>query len=136
MVGDARRMLERERQQFDVLVVDAFSSDAIPMHLLTLECARLYKAKLKPGGALLIHISNKSVDLAPIVRGFGRELGWDAVRLHSKGRYGSTWMMMTDNADLLALPAIREITTVYGAQEPAPMVWTDDFASLWRVLRF
>ena len=136
VVGDARRMLERERGQFDVLVVDAFSSDAIPTHLLTLECARLYQNKLKPGGALLIHISNKSVDLAPIVRGLGAALGWNAVRLHSEGRYGSTWMLLTGNAELLALPAIREITTVYGDREPAPMVWTDDFASLWRVLRF
>ena len=136
VVGDARRMLEREREPFDVLVIDAFSSDAIPTHLLTQECARLYKAKLKPGGALLIHISNKSVDLAPIVRGFSQPLGWPAVRLHTKGLYGSTWMLMTGNNDLLAVPAIQEMTTVYTARDPAPLTWTDDFASLWRVLRF
>jgi hypothetical protein len=136
VLGDARRMLEREREPFDVLVVDAFSSDAIPTHLLTLECARLYQERLKPGGALLIHISNKSVDLAPVVRGFAKPLGWEAARLHAKGFYGSTWMLLTDNADLLAVPAIREMTTVYGTRDRAPLVWTDDFASLWRVLRF
>jgi len=136
VVGDARRMLELDRGVFDVLLVDAFSSDAIPTHLLTLECARLYKARLKPGGALLIHISNKSVDLAPVVRGFAKQLGFEAVRLHSKGFYASTWMVLTDNAELLALPAIREITTVYGARDREPLTWTDDFASLWRVLRF
>ena len=136
VVGDARRMLERERERFDVLVIDAFSSDAIPMHLLTLECARIYQAKLKPGGALLIHISNKSVDLTPVVRGFAQKLGWEAARLHTKGQYGSTWMVLTDNAELLALPAIRELTTVYTPKDRAPLVWTDDFASLWRVLRF
>ncbi len=136
VLGDARRRLEREREPFDVLVIDAFSSDAIPTHLLTLECARIYQAKLKPGGALLIHISNKSVDLAPVVRGFGQRLGWPAARLHTKGQYGSTWMLLTENADLLALPAIREITTVYGKKDLTPLVWTDDFASLWRVLRF
>ncbi|MBY0505295.1 MAG: fused MFS/spermidine synthase [Bryobacteraceae bacterium] len=136
VLGDARRTLEREREPFDVLVVDAFSSDAIPTHLLTLECARLYQSKLKPGGALLIHISNKSVDLAPVVRGFAGPLGWRAARLHAKGYYGSTWMVLTDNAALLELPAIRDLTTVYTAKDRAPLIWTDDFASLWRVLRF
>jgi len=136
VLGDARQMLEREREPFEVLVIDAFSSDAIPTHLLTLECARIYKAKVKPGGALLIHISNKSVDLAPVVRGFARELGWEAARLHTKGQYGSTWMLLTDNADLLGSAAIREMTTVYGPKDGSPLVWTDDFASLWRVLRF
>ncbi len=136
VVGDARQMLERETGRFDILVIDAFSSDAIPTHLLTLECARLYQAKLRPGGALLIHISNKSVDLAPIVRGFGQQLGWPAARLHTKGLYGSTWMVLTENTELLAVPAIREMTTIYGERDLTPLVWTDDFASLWKVLRF
>lgn len=136
VVGDARQMLEREREPFDVLIVDAFSSDAIPTHLLTLECARLYQSRLRPGGALLIHISNKSVDLAPIVRGLARYLGWPAARLHTKGLYGSTWMVLTENAELLAVPAIREMTTIYNERDLAPLTWTDDFASLWKVLRF
>ncbi len=136
VLGDARRMLELEPGQFDVLLVDAFSSDAIPTHLLTIECAKVYQRRLKPGGAILIHISNKSVDLAPVVRGFAAKLGWQAARLHSRGFYGSTWMLLTDNQELLSLPAIRDITTVYGPKDKPPLVWTDDFASLWQVLRF
>ncbi len=71
--GDARLMLEQEllddgSQQFDVLIMDAFSSDAIPMHLLTTECVEMYWKHLKPDGILVVNISNRNVDLTPIIR--------------------------------------------------------------------
>ena len=89
-LGDARIVLEREiaegrKNDFDIFVVDAFSSDAIPVHLLTKECADLYKQRLKPGGLLMMHISNRSLNLEPVVRGIAEHLGWKAYDFISSG---------------------------------------------------
>src|SRR5207248_4401523 len=74
-LGDARLSLERERpQNFDVLALDAFSSDAIPVHLLTVEAFKTYLRHLKPGGVLAVHISNRYLDLVPVVQQAGRRL--------------------------------------------------------------
>ena len=75
-MGDARLSLEREPpENFDVLVVDAFSSDSIPVHLLTKEAMALYFHHLKPDGILAVHISNRYLDLEPVVEGESRALG-------------------------------------------------------------
>jgi len=133
-MGDARVQLEREQpQNFDVLAIDAFSSDAIPVHLLTAECADLYRRHLKPGGLLLLHISNKSLDLQPVARGMAQHLGWHTLFVNTEddnttGEYGSDWMIITQNEAFL-----DQLGT--DRHEPNPMVWTDDFSSLWKVLR-
>ena len=68
-MGDARLSIERQgKQNFDVLAVDAFSSDSIPIHLLTEEAFKLYFERLKPNGVLAVHVSNKYLDLKPIVK--------------------------------------------------------------------
>jgi spermidine synthase len=75
-MGDARLSLEREApENFDVLVVDAFSSDAIPVHLLTEEAMQLYFRHLRPDGVLAVHISNRYLDLQPVVEGEAQALG-------------------------------------------------------------
>ncbi len=74
LIGDGRKSLEKEPQQFDVIVLDAFSGDAIPMHLLTLQAGDIYRRHLKPGGALAIHITNAHVDLRPVVTGLAKAL--------------------------------------------------------------
>ena len=83
VLGDARVQLERElaagrSHDFDLIAVDAFSGDAIPMHLLTAECAEIYRQRLAPGGIIALHISNRALNLEPVTRGMARYLGWQA----------------------------------------------------------
>ncbi|HUV37987.1 MAG TPA: fused MFS/spermidine synthase [Planctomycetota bacterium] len=143
LLGDARNVLEDqlkrgEPQQFDVLVVDAFSSDAIPMHLLTRECAETYFKHIKPDGFLAVHISNRYVDLKPVVRGFAEEFGRTAVLVEDwavadKGIYGGTWVLVTQNEDFLNSDRYASVRAWPKGAEP--LVWTDDYSSLFRVLK-
>jgi SAM-dependent methyltransferase len=146
VLGDARVQLERELAsdhagQFDVIAVDAFSSDAIPMHLLTAECGDIYRRHLAPGGLLLFHISNRLLKLDPVTRGLARHLGWEAVRFltprnDQTGESVARWVLMTANTAFLEMPEIGLNVTGWGKGEPPPIAWTDDFASLWHVLSF
>lgn len=141
ILGDARLSLQWQQDAFDALIVDAFSSDAIPTHLLTAECGRIYKRHLARDGALLIHISNRSVDLAPVVRGLAADMGLGIKRLHTAGdrsnaTYAATWMLLTNNTALLDDPVLYVSEEKFTAKDRAPLLWTDDFSSLWPVLRF
>lgn len=143
VVGDARVCLERElqsgSQQFDVLCFDAFSGDAIPMHLLTQECFETYRQHLAPGGLLVVHISNNNVDLAPVVRGLAADIGFDVRSVGSgddraQATQRSDWLILTQNKEFLqddeAAAHFRPISSTR-----APIVWTDDFGSLHQVLK-
>jgi spermidine synthase len=144
VLGDARVQLERElaagrSQDFDLIAVDAFSSDSIPMHLLTAECAEIYRRRLAPGGVLALHISNRTLELDPVARGMARYLGWNAVQIVSgddpkTGESSSHWVLLTSNQDFLE--RVRLTYHPSGWTSRAPIVWTDDFASLWHVLKF
>lgn len=138
--GDARTSLARERpQNFDVLAVDAFSSDAIPLHLLTTEAIGLYRKHLAPGGILAFHISNQYLNLAP-------EIAQLAIATHmqsrlietpsndSDGSYRATWVLLTNSSTFFERPEIA------AAIEAAPTVpglrpWTDDYSSLLPILQ-
>jgi spermidine synthase len=86
VIGDARLKLdEAAPASFDILVIDAFSSDAIPMHLLTKEAFAIYKRVLRPGGLLMIHISNRHLELRPVVRTGGESVGMTGL-LAGRGR--------------------------------------------------
>ncbi|MCA9179208.1 MAG: fused MFS/spermidine synthase [Planctomycetales bacterium] len=142
-LGDARVMMDRElettgSQRFDVIVVDAFSSDAIPVHLLTLECADVYKQQLKSDGILAIHISNRFLDLNPVTKAIAEHLQWSVVRVDNDsddatGVYGSTWILVTNNQEFLNNPEVEGVDSPWD-DDLAPLPWTDDFASLWQVL--
>lgn len=143
ILGDARVSLEREladsgSQQYDLLIVDAFRSDAIPSHLLTRECAETYFRHLKEDGALLFHISNRCVDLEPVVRGLAAAHDRPVARCHAgfeseRGAVTATWMVVTRNSGLRSrLMAADEMP---GQSEPGEILWTDDFSALWPVLR-
>ena len=146
VLGDARVLLERELASghsgdFDVIAVDAFSGDAIPTHLLTAECGDLYRRRLAPGGLLLLHISNRSLDLEPVARGLARRLGWKAVLFVSgphdeTGELSSKWVLVTANSAFLEQPGIADRVSAWSDPKRSPITWTDDFASLWHVLRF
>lgn len=146
VLGDGRIELERELsrgepQGFDILVIDAFSSDAIPLHLLTTESFEVYRRHLKPDGAILFHISNQSLDLAPVIYGLASTFGMEAVRIVNsavpeRGVSFSVWAIVTSNGDFLNVGPIRDVAQPLADSVKAPLVWTDDFASLWQVLRF
>jgi spermidine synthase len=144
VLGDARVELERElasghSHDFDLIAVDAFSSDSIPVHLLTAECADVYRSRLAPGGVLALHISNRVLNLDPIARGMAQHLGWTAVPIFapdnpSIGESTSRWVLMAADAAFLQRAGIAQRTSQW--TDRAPIVWTDDFSSLWHVLNF
>ncbi len=146
VLGDARLQLDTELRNgaptpFDVLAVDAFNSDAIPIHLLTREAVDIYWKHMAPDGLLLFHISNHSLDLAPIVRAHAEYLGCEAARIIASGSEAkdtnyNTWVVVTQNREFLESPAIQSAVDPWTERDAAPLVWTDDFAGLWQVLKF
>ena len=133
--GDARTSLAAESpRNFDVLVIDAFSGDAIPLHLLTSQAVALYRRHLAPGGILAFHISNHHVDLEPEVALLAKAAGMQAMRVSSAaneetGAYTATWMLLTDNAEFFSLPAVRSLIRK-PVKNPSVHLWTDDYSSL------
>jgi len=144
VLGDARVQLERELAagksgQYDLIAVDAFTSDAIPFHLLTSQCADIYRRSLAPGGLLLLHISNRVLNLEPVARGMAQYLGWTPVLFVSgddseTGESSSKWVLLTGNRELLARTGLAARGAPWTLR--APVLWTDDFVSLWHVLNF
>ena len=144
-LGDARVRMEQELVQgqthdYDLIAVDAFSSDSIPLHLLTAECADLYRQRLAPGGVLAFHISNRALNLEPVVRALAGHLGWSAGNIVSAddktlGEDSSRWVLLTENAALLRERQVAESLVGWTLPPQPPVLWTDDFASLWHVLK-
>ncbi len=135
-MGDARLSLEREDpNNFDVLAVDAFSSDAIPVHLLTTEAFDLYWRHIKPGGVLAVHVSNRFIDLAPIVGAAAARVGKTARLIfddsdETVGGSRSDWVLVVDDAAFFDATTLPLATAV----NEAPRPWTDDYSNLWRAL--
>ncbi len=142
VLGDARLSMAREAEpKYHMILLDAFSSDAIPTHLLTREALDVYLGRLAPGGVLAVHISNRYFDLEPVVAAMAKERGL-AVRVGSgpanrNGRYENyaIWMVLARReADLGSLATdprwLHPVTTA--GVEP----WTDDFSSLLSVFRW
>lgn len=144
VLGDARVSLERELRhgrpgRFDVLVVDAFSSDAIPVHLLTRECFQVYRDHLRQDGILAVHVSNRYLDLGPVVRRQAAELAQQAVLVDSDdddpwGVHAANWVLVTGNRRFLDTPAVHSAVDPWPDQGPLPAAWTDDFSNLFKVL--
>lgn len=138
VLGDARLSLEREPpQRFDVLAVDAFSGDSIPVHLITDEAVTEYRRHMKPGGVIAFHISNRFLDLKPVLYAIARKQGLEFAYLHEPGEDGGTtsdWVLLTRDRAFLALPAIAAITEPI-APEPGFPPWTDDYSSLAEVVK-
>ncbi|NCP25013.1 MAG: hypothetical protein GW854_12840 [Erythrobacter sp.] len=142
-LGDARIMLDRYREtmgsddRFDALVIDAFSSDAIPLHLVTDEAFGIYRRTLAEDGLLLVHISNRFIDLTPMMAALAERHGMIAVlRSHqdppfADGISPSLWVVMArDPASLAKLLSARPDLSWHRLPPPAERVWTDDFASI------
>ena len=142
VMGDARLSMEREAdQQYDVIVLDAFSSDAIPVHLLTLEAFDHYQRHLKPDGAIAVHVSNRYLDLHPVVYRIADKIGLPAITIDDNdtayeeaGFYGSDWIIMTRNQVLLQQPLIRDVTKESVEFPARIMYWTDERSDLLSIL--
>jgi SAM-dependent methyltransferase len=142
VLGDARLSLEREpAQNFDVLAVDAFSSDSIPVHLLTVEAFRLYFHHLKPNGILAVHVSNKYLDLKPVVDQAARTLGKESLVVDTDdeeesgtGIFGCTWVLVSADHQFFEKQPIRLAGNKLVARNDLRL-WTDDYSNLFRILK-
>ena len=138
--GDARASLANEApQHFDVLVVDAFSGDAIPLHLLTTEAVAIYRKHLAPGGILAFHISNRHVDLGPAIYLLAKAAGMQARTVRSfeypqRGELNATWVLVTGYGAFFALPEVAAHAKPT-EQRAGLRVWTDDYSTLLALLR-
>ena len=143
--GDARLSMEseferQELQQFDVLVIDAFSGDSIPVHLLTVEAFEIYLKHLrKPDGILALHVTNRHLDLKPIIHRAADELHLRSVWIHSgetdRTTMDSDWILLSREGRLMDSPAILNAKTAWDPRLPSARMWTDDYSNLLRVLK-
>jgi hypothetical protein len=143
VMGDARLSLARMPQgSLDVLAIDAFSSDAIPLHLLTHEAFGVYLDALSPRGVLLVHISNRYIDLEPVLAAEARARGLTAalredIPPRSDLLTGSAWVLLTrDPAQLRAIGAAAPAMPLTPLENAAPRPWTDDHASILPYVRW
>lgn len=143
VLGDARLSLAREPAQFDLLVIDAFSSDAIPVHLLTREAIALYTQRLAAGGILAFHISNRHLDLEPITGGLARDANLVAVVRddtattsadRAAGKSPSIWLAMARSREDLR-PLLSDRRWQVARADEHQRVWTDDYSSLLPIFR-
>lgn len=140
-LGDARLSLERETGPlYDVFIADAFSGDAIPVHLLTKEAFDLYLMHLKPSGILAIHVSNQYLELAPVVEQLARAEGRKARLIRSARDEAhlyaqADWMLVTSDGRFFARPEISRVAKIVDPQ-PGMRLWTDDYNNLLQVLKF
>ena len=160
VLGDARLMIADEQsrggsQAYDVLVVDAFSSDAIPVHLLTLEAFRHYTDAIVDDGVLAIHVSNRHLDLAPVVARIGFEVGLKTLYVHTRSSppnqsRRAQWVMMSRSAERLGKLARKMRSTIEAKGLPPQHLeiyvltrpdvshiplWTDDYSDLFGALK-
>jgi len=139
--GDARTSLAHEApQNFNVLVVDAFSGDAIPLHLLTADAIALYRRHLAPGGILAFHISNQHVDLEPAIALLAQSAGMKAMRVSSlsnddRGEFPAYWVLVSSSAEFFAQPQVAAAAES-PVLKPGLRLWTDDYSSLLPLLRW
>jgi hypothetical protein len=132
ILGDARLTLEREAdQQFDILVLDAFSGDAIPTHLLTAEAFGTYMRHLKQDGVLAVHFSNRSVALGPVLLRQAYNLNLSTSFSDASG----WWMLMSRDRAILWTPEMRRGATPVEPRDTAPL-WTDDYVPLLNAIRW
>ncbi len=140
-MGDGRLVLEKlPSENLDFLAMDAFTSDAVPVHLLTKEAYAIYARHLKPEGVLAINISNRYLDLAPVVAQAAADLGWTGISVYDDGEeesyyYGSTWVLLS------RVPAIFEHRNFksadYNPLKPKPgfRAWTDDYSNIIQIIK-
>jgi hypothetical protein len=144
LMGDARLTLERQLanegpQNYDILAVDAFSSDAIPVHLLTREAIQLYFKHLKPEGVLALHISNRYLDLKPVCEGGAEAVGRQAWTVEDEGEdasylSSSTWVLVTSDLSIYSGKFFKDAYSYQLSPTKGFRAWTDDYSNLFQIL--
>ena len=141
-LGDARLTLEREQPEgFDVLAVDAFSSDSIPVHLITREALATYLRHMKPDGIVAFHVSNRFLNLIPVVARIAKELNVHATLVSDDPdedddrRSRSDWVLVSRDEKALAAPAIATAGGEPAEDRPEWRTWTDDYSNLIQILK-
>ena len=139
VLGDARLSLEREPpQDFDVLAVDAFAGDAIPVHLITYEAFTEYLRHLKPQGVIAFHVSNRFLELKPVLLAIAEKHGLEYAYIHETGEEGGTtsdWVLITRYKPFILRKEIVEATEPV-APDPQLRLWTDDYNNLFQVFKY
>jgi len=141
VLGDGRLSLERDPPQgFDVLALDAFSSDAPPVHLLTREAFEVYRRHLKPDGVLAINITNAFLDFRPVVLGLAQQFGMAAAVVESGNAdiplyRPAVWILVTRDGRFLRSPAIEPAISPPDPKAPSLRLWTDDYSDLFSILK-
>jgi hypothetical protein len=143
-MGDARLSMEREKpERFDLLVLDAFSSDAIPVHLLTREAFALYERHMQSNGVIAVHISNHYLDLEPVVANLAQQFNYRAATIDYEEtdnedewwNYSSTWILLTRSEDVMKKIVAGQLPSLTKTKTKRIPLWTDDFVSLFQILR-
>jgi hypothetical protein len=142
VLGDARLSLEREPAQgFDVLAVDAFSSDAIPVHLITVEALAVYLRHMKPDGVIAFHVSNRFLDLPPVVGRLARERGLAVTLVSDEGKDDdddhtkTDWVLLSKDPKALAAKEIMTASPQPPEERGGWRTWTDDYSNLVQILK-
>ena len=141
VLGDARlRLKEASNHRYSVIVADAFSSDSIPVHLITREAFHLYLSKLTDRGLLAFHISNRRLDLKPVIGHLAHDAGLVAFYCKDllggpEGKEASEWVVMAQNMEDVK-PLLVDHRWSQLTPHPATRVWTDDFSNLFSVLKW
>lgn len=142
--GDARLSLERElarglSQNFDLLALDTFDSDSIPVHLIDKQAFEIYLQQLKPGGILAVHISNRRFDFVPVIWKMAQAFNLHMVLIEDPGddpgALPSTWVLLSGDAQLLDNPQISRYATNMDGYTTDIQLWTDDYSNLIQILR-
>jgi spermidine synthase len=140
--GDGRLTLENmpESENLDFLAMDAFTSDAVPMHLLTREAYATYQRHMKPDGVLAINISNRYLNLEPIIAEAAKEMGWSAVMVYDEGvsesyYVSNTWVLLTKAPAIFSHPNFQDANATSLQERPGTRGWTDDYSNIWQILR-
>ena len=140
VLGDARLSLETEpSQNFDLLIMDAFSGDAIPAHLITREAFQIYWRHLKPNGVLAVHVSNRFLDVAPVValqaeRDSKQALLFSYAGNEENDESASDWVLVTSRPGFFGRSDMARAGQKI-ARIPGLRLWTDDYSNLYRILR-
>lgn len=145
VTDDARLALERELaegnpQNFDILILDTFSSDAIPAHLITKEAFAIYLQHMTPDGILIAHISNRHIDLRPVLYGLAQEFGLTGVVVDTAENdaidsYPSRFVILSRNPASLQIPAMLERSIPLDESFGIVRLWTDDYSNLFQILK-
>jgi len=143
VLGDARVSLTRREQRHGLLVVDAFSSDAIPIHLITREALDLYRSRLAEDGFLAFNISNRYLDLQPVLADLAANANPplvclamdDLVGSKETGKFASRWVVLSSNTAVMKRVASKGLWQRLPGRKGHP-VWSDDFHNLFEVFRW